>query len=238
MARLTYGSVVAALVALVAGFFVRTSNVPLLVSIGFSALSTVLILGGWGRRLRKEREGEVAPSPEIDFIDVGTSDEPDTGVRARLATRRAERALRAHTDELPVVEEEEEEEERVRKPRKPRAKPRAKRRARPEPAAPVSYVDLEADLEDLPDPADIVAPSRPKVAPKAKAKPKPKTKAKPKPKPKSPSGGTANEVIIVPGRGRYHRPGCRFADVPIAKPMPVATARRRGYVACSVCTPD
>jgi hypothetical protein len=48
----------------------------------------------------------------------------------------------------------------------------------------------------------------------------------------------ANRVMIVPGRGRYHRSSCRFARRSDAKEVTVATARRRGYDPCSVCAPD
>jgi hypothetical protein len=228
MARLTYGSVVAALAALVTGFFVRTSNLPLIVSIGFSALATLLILFGWGRRLRAEtRAGEA--TPEVDFIDLEAEEAQESPVRARLAARREERARRAQrelpldmTDEMPVVA--------APKPKKSKPRPR------PPKARTASYVDLDADLDEL---AELVAvPVKPKRSKQKPPAPKPKPGPKPKPAPKPRAPKHISEVVVVPGRGRYHRASCRFADRPEATTMSVVAARRRGYEACSVCNPD
>ncbi len=44
-------------------------------------------------------------------------------------------------------------------------------------------------------------------------------------------------VLILPGRGRYHRPTCRYvAGAPEAVPMPKDEAIRSGYESCPVCT--
>jgi hypothetical protein len=225
MAKLTYGIVLAALAALVSGFFVKTSTLPLIASIGLSAVATLLILIGWGRRLRLESEAEVAgpvPQPEveiedIDFIELGIGDDdtppPRRGRRARVRAGQAaavptsveEDELMLPEDaeltfELPEISEE------------------------PEPAR------TRKGLEDL-DRVPSNAKRRPAAA-KPAAKPKAKPKAKPGASPKS------NRVVIVPGRGRYHRSSCRFARRREAKEVTVATARRRGYEPCSVCDPD
>jgi hypothetical protein len=55
---------------------------------------------------------------------------------------------------------------------------------------------------------------------------------------RAPRPRSRDRVVIVPGRGRYHRSSCRFAKRNDAREVTVATARRRGYEACSVCSPD
>lgn len=45
-------------------------------------------------------------------------------------------------------------------------------------------------------------------------------------------------VVVIPDRGRYHRPDCRFVrDAPNAQERSKAAARRAGYEACGVCKP-
>jgi len=206
LARLTYGIVAAALAALVAGFFVKTSTLPLILSIAFSAGATVLILIGWGRRLRVEQEHGVTraePEPEleeIDFIELGVDEDEDAEYR------RPE----------PVS---------TRPPRR-----------RPPKIAADAVVELPEDTEltyELPAVADE-PPRPPRKAPKGKPKPKPKPVA---PR-RKPGAGQGARVVVIPGRGRYHTHSCRFATRDDAVEMTVATARRRGYEACSVCSPD
>jgi len=202
LARLTYGIVAAALAALIAGFFVKTSTLPLILSIGFSAAATVLILIGWGRRLRLEQE-HGAPEPaeeeveEIDFIELGVDELQDEPYRPPARERP------------------------VREPRRVRRAPRI---------AADAVVELPEDAEltyEIPAVADEPPPRR--------RKPKPT----PKPKPRPPARRRAQtRVVVVPGRGRYHTHSCRFAARDDAVEMTVATARRRGYEACSVCSPD
>ncbi|HET7482380.1 MAG TPA: hypothetical protein VFK89_05905 [Actinomycetota bacterium] len=45
------------------------------------------------------------------------------------------------------------------------------------------------------------------------------------------------EVVAIPDRKRYHKPGCRYASAPGAEVMSVEAAKRRGYDACGVCKP-
>lgn len=74
MARLTYAALALALGALVSGFFIRTTAVPLFASIGLSALVLLLILRGWARRLKETPDGdelEVDDIEEIEVIDAG-----------------------------------------------------------------------------------------------------------------------------------------------------------------------
>jgi hypothetical protein len=50
---------------------------------------------------------------------------------------------------------------------------------------------------------------------------------------------SAGEVAVVPGRPRYHVPGCRFlAGRPDVETVAVEDARGEGYTACGVCKPD
>ena len=78
MARLTYAALALALAALVSGFFIRTTAVPLFASIGLSALVLILILRGWARRVRQADLGEgideLEELEEIDFAPVGATD--------------------------------------------------------------------------------------------------------------------------------------------------------------------
>jgi hypothetical protein len=46
-----------------------------------------------------------------------------------------------------------------------------------------------------------------------------------------------DDVIAVPELGRFHRPGCRYADVEGAVRLSKAAARRRAYTPCGICTP-
>ncbi len=65
-------------------------------------------------------------------------------------------------------------------------------------------------------------PSRPKPA-------RPPRTRKPR------SAGTARRVVVLPGRTRYHAPGCRFARGKGAEEIAESTARRRNFQPCSVC---
>lgn len=120
MARLTYGALALALGALVAGFFVRTTAVPLFASIGLSALVLILILRGWARRMRQTAEfDQVEVSEEITDIEaeeilvVEPGDESaDLPVLARRAAAIAEERERERRERVP----------RERPARRPRAR--------------------------------------------------------------------------------------------------------------------
>lgn len=107
MARLTYAALALALAALVAGFFVRTTALPLFVSIGLSALVLILILRGWARRVRRAEAGEGAEAleeveeledidfapPDLEVVDVSEVAEP-VPVRQRKVPERRPREPR------------------------------------------------------------------------------------------------------------------------------------------------
>ena len=48
----------------------------------------------------------------------------------------------------------------------------------------------------------------------------------------------AGEVIIVPGRPRYHLPGCRYLVGRETETRSIGEARIENYTACTVCRPD
>src|SRR2546426_9553612 len=169
MARLTYAVVAGALAALVAGFFVKSTTLPLIASIGLSALATLLILVGWGRRLRLEDEGALEPEPEpeiedVEFIDLGMEEE-EAPPRRRRRPRREPVVAEEEGFELPELPEEAEitYEMPALEPGRP-ARPRRKPKARP------AYVELEADLVEAKPRAARAA----KAAPARPARPKPR----------------------------------------------------------------
>jgi hypothetical protein len=178
VARLTYAALALALIALISGFFVRTSAAPLFASIGLSALVLVLILRGWARRLRTVR-GSIDDEPESKPIEV----------------------LDLETSEFVVVEPGETvAREVVSRPRKRAPREKAKPRPSPAPAA--------------------TPPVRPRPVP---------------PRVNRPAGTGSARVVVLPGRTRYHVPGCRFASGKGAQQISEAAARRRRYQPCSVC---
>jgi hypothetical protein len=186
VARVTYAALALALGALVSGFFIRSTAVPLFASIGLSALVLILILRGWARRMRQseglleadeDEFGEL--EPDIVVVDPGeeSAELPAVArVRSRRAQRSRSRDARADAEEFAAEEEEEEEEEPAR---------------------------------IRPGRASHPAPSKPAV------------------------GG--RRVVIIPGRTRYHVPGCRFAHGKGAEEISETAARRRKYTPCSVC---
>jgi hypothetical protein len=168
LAKLTYAALALALGALVSGFFIRTTAVPLFASIALSAVVLILILRGWARRVRQSELGEeeLEELEEIDFEPIEAADiaviEPGE-----------------ESAELPVLT-------------RSRAEPRERvREPRPRPVRPVR--------------------KRP-----------------------GPVAGGA-KVVVLPGRTRYHMPGCRFARGKGAEEIPESTARRRQFQPCSVC---
>lgn len=66
----------------------------------------------------------------------------------------------------------------------------------------------------------------------------PRAKPARPPRPQQPraraAGGT-RRVVVLPGRKRYHAPGCRFARGKGAEELSESTARRRHFQPCSVC---
>src|SRR5688500_12807641 len=96
MAKVVYGVVAGALVTLVAGFFVRTSAIPLLVSIGLSVAAAVLVTAGWARRIRLEDELLEGGEPEVEDLDY--DDEEFQAPRAIPTVRRTGSGARARPD--------------------------------------------------------------------------------------------------------------------------------------------
>jgi hypothetical protein len=175
VARLTYAALALALGALVSGFFIRTTAVPLFASIGLSALVLLLILRGWARRLREE-------SPDLD--------------------------------ELPEFDEVEEVEA-----------------AEPLDATDIVVVDAAEVSGEQP---AVAAKAARRTTPRAPRQPR----ARPRPvrtPPARTTRGRTRRVVVLPGRTRYHIPGCRFAHGKGAEEISEATARRRRFQPCSVC---
>jgi hypothetical protein len=179
VARLTYAALALALGALISGFFVRTTAVPLFASIGLSALVLILILRGWARRIRQAPLGEeIEEVEELEDVDAGDFVIIEAG---------------EESGELPVVSAR-------------RAGIGSRRRER------VVEGDKEPDRERVPRP-------RPAGPPRARV----------------PGAGGSRRVVVLPGRSRYHMPGCRFAEGKGAEEIAESTARRRRYRPCSAC---
>lgn len=54
----------------------------------------------------------------------------------------------------------------------------------------------------------------------------------------APARSRGETVVVIPERGRYHRPECRYVrGVEGAREMTKTGARRQGYSACGVCKP-
>jgi hypothetical protein len=176
VARLIYAFLALSLGTLVAGFLVRDSSIPLLVSIGLSALVLLLILVGTSRRLRRANalEDERTELSELEIVEI---DEDATAATVLTETRAARRAPRRRRtvavepdtqamdalDEFSLADEPdvtEVVETPARTRRKASVKPRpSRRRARPaeiEPG-PEDAVDVELEDEDT----ETVAESRP-----------------------------------------------------------------------------
>lgn len=170
MARLTYGVLAAALATLVAGFFVRTSTLPLIASIACSAVVSILILYGVQRRLRQsvDDDEQDADVTDFEFIEFEDDEAPDMTIDVRGSVRGSVRG--------PV--------------RGSRAK------AKDEPSA-----------------ADVTV-----VAPRTKTNSKQK-------------------VLVIPGRSKYHRDGCRFAKGDDLREVSKSLAEDRGYEPCGTCKP-
>jgi hypothetical protein len=180
VARLIYVFLALALGTLVAGFLVRDSSVPLLVSIGLSALVLLLILVGTSRRLRRanaleDEQVELSSLEivEIDEADVGApqatvvvdTPKPRPGRRRRAAAGDDTQAMDAvDADEIAEPDVTEVVVEPKRSRRKAAAKPRAPRRRAGtivEPALETdSFPEFAVDPDDAPV-AETVADSEP-----------------------------------------------------------------------------
>jgi hypothetical protein len=216
VAKVIYAVMALALGALVAGFFVDTSNVPLIGSIVLSGAVMLLILFGWSRRIRKGldlMDGEQDEDVAMDEILPAEKDEPAlvgvkpivSGVEPKVEPKRS----RKDTDE-----------------------PSDDAFKRPAAETGVMKAIAEESTTVLPKTRPATRASAP-VRKKAPAK-VPAGKAKAKPKAKA-APATGPRVLVIPGRSRFHHPGCRFAKGDDLREVSEAVARRRGYEPCNVC---
>ena len=104
MARVTYAALGLAFAALVSGFFIRDSSIPLIASIALSAVVSVLILVGWTRKMRREglglepEEVEVGEIEDIALVEFDEEGEVEKAEVEEVATgkkrgRRLEKVL-------------------------------------------------------------------------------------------------------------------------------------------------
>jgi FtsZ-interacting cell division protein ZipA len=186
--------------SLVAGFLVRTSSVPLLVSIGLSAVIAVLILAGWSKRLRASGAFDGSGSEEVE-LEVSDVEEGEPALAegaepAEVGTSRASRRLdrkaaartRARIDERAA----ERAGSRPGRPVRSRAdqtieiRPTDERRAKRAPKKKKAPTRKPARVKDPIPAAETTAP-RPKVAPE-RSKP---SAAKRAPRAKAPAAKPA-----------------------------------------------
>jgi hypothetical protein len=121
VARVTYAALGLAFAALVGGFFIRTSSVPLIASIALSVAVSALILAGWTRRMRREGLGEAFEDEEVLVQDIEVAEVDDktrvvatADVREKLKKKVGARPRRDLTEEQVAIA-----------PPKPKRKPAA-----------------------------------------------------------------------------------------------------------------
>jgi hypothetical protein len=115
-----------------------------------------------------------------------------------------------------------------------------------EPATQVLRLD-EAEEEEAAAEEEAPAPkaSLPARARKTPAKGAKKAAAKTATAAKSPAKKAAKaakstatgSVVVVPGRDKYHKDGCRYTKGQVTQTITRAAAKREGYNACGVCKP-
>jgi len=215
VARVTYAALGLAFAALVGGFFVRNSSIPLIASIALSAVVSVLILFGWTRKMRREglgfemdeaEVGEIEEISLVEFVEEGKI-EGEEVVAGTKRGRRLGKVLRGIS-----------------------------RR----PAADDTIIEAPVVEAPIVEPKPVRTP-RSKAA--AKPAPRPKALAKQNPKPSAvrPKAGAAagsrarRKVFVIPGRERYHGADCRYAQGDDLREVSEDLARRRGYTACGLC---
>ena len=183
MARLIYAFLALSLGTLVAGFLIRDSSVPLLVSIGLSAIVLVMILVGTSRRLRRANEFEDERTElaeleivEVDEEDVSTSEvgAEATARKPRPGRRRRTVTVEADTQSMQTIEEILAADEaldqtadtesviatpaRTRRTSSAKTRP-SRRRARPEPSEPDAELAPMLEIEEAEaEPTDVVVP--------------------------------------------------------------------------------
>jgi hypothetical protein len=171
-------------------------------------------------------EVDVTEAREEGFTPCGVC-KPD----AALAADAASRDTATEVVEVPAVDEEPvaDEAPAVRTVRAP-AEPRTGRAAAKAPARTAASRPTKAVKPEAAAPAKAPA----KAAP-AKAPAKTAAKAPAKAAAKAPAGGT---VVVIPDRGKFHTPDCRYVrGVAGAEELSKAAAGRQGYTACGVCKP-
>ena len=260
MARLIYAFLALALGTLVAGFLIRDSSIPLLVSIGLSALVLLLILVGTSRRLRRSQELE-DEQEELASLQVVEIDAPDvaraeTTVQAPASARRARGARRRagaeDTQAMPALDEDATPEPEVTEVVEPPAK-RSRRKAPAKAKAPRRKVGTIVEREPDAFPEFAVSDDEASDETVATAEPPVEADTAPPPRrararrPAASAGSSTSRAVdrpvlspkvwVIPGRSRYHTQDCRFAKGDTLREVTEATAIRRGYVACSVCDP-
>lgn len=121
------------------------------------------------------------------------------------------------------------------------------RRVRQEPSAVSDEAEQLEELEDVDlddiaivDAADV-SDELPVVPARATRQRPPREPARSRaprerpPRGDRPAAARGGRVVVLPGRTRYHIPGCRFAHGKGAEEITESTARRRRYQPCSVC---
>lgn len=61
--------------------------------------------------------------------------------------------------------------------------------------------------------------------------------AKKAPAKKAAAARGAGNVVVIPGRDKYHRDSCRYAKGEATQTITKAAAKKEGYIACGVCKP-
>jgi hypothetical protein len=237
VAKLIYAVTALALGALVSGFFVNSSSVPLIASIALSGVVMLLILFGWSRRIRRgidlfdeDDEGvEMAELAEPDDDEAFKPSEPVT-VRETVSVGGRQRGPK-RGDVTTVVDVDEPDAPELTIVEPPAglardAKPAPKKPSAKKPAAKKPSAKRRAPAARKKAPAKKPAARKP-AARKATAARKPSAARVPSERP--------GRVLVIPGRSRYHLPGCRFARGDQVREVSETTAQRRGYEACNVC---
>lgn len=207
MARVTYAALGLAFAALVGGFFVRGSSIPLIASIALSAVVSVLILFGWTRKMRREGLGlemEEAEVGEIEEISLVEFDE-EGKIEGEKVVAGAKRGRRM-------------------------GKVLAGISRQPAPDDTIVESPVVQPGSRTPRPKGAAKPAtRPKALARQKASVRPKTGA-------AASGSRARKkVFVIPGRERYHAAECRYAQGDDLREVSEDLARRRGYTPCGLC---
>jgi hypothetical protein len=240
VARLIYVFLAFALGTLVAGFLVRDSSLPLYFSIGLSGLVLVMILFGTSRRLRRDAESDVDETELAELEIVELDEEPQATPTEAGPTivapprKRPARPRAVRPPAAPAGDQAAPEEEPTIVPEPP-----APPRRRPRTAAPRSETAGFRPDETAPEPTiQIDEPPTPtRRRPRVSGPPAEGFADVPSAASATPSA-LARKVWVIPGRSRYHTRSCRFAKGDELREVTETTARRRGYVPCSVCNPD